>query len=121
MGSPTVQLEVTDTDDPVQLGEDVTYRITVSNQGSEGANNILVEARTTPNMEVVSVGGATEHQIQGQIVDFAPIQSLAPGEQASWQVTAKAQDTGETRIQVRMTNDQIEEPLQESETTRMFE
>lgn len=123
-GEPVVRLEVSDEEDPVEVGQQVTYRITATNQGSEAATNIRLQATTEEqqSMEVASAGGATEHELQQNVVEFAPVQNLEPGEQVTWQVTTRAREPADqARFIVRLISDQIDQPIEQSETTRLNE
>jgi uncharacterized repeat protein (TIGR01451 family) len=61
-GSADLSIAKTDSPDPVAAGEDLTYGLTVENNGPSTAVNVLVEDRLPANVSVVSVnatGGAS--------------------------------------------------------------
>src|SRR4030095_3855311 len=47
-------LEAVDVSDPVKVGENVVYRISVTNQGSGADTNIRVTAKLPPELQYVS-------------------------------------------------------------------
>jgi len=120
-GIPAILLEVVDVDDPIAVGNNVTYVITVTNQGSAPGTNIKIGATLEDTMQFVSAGGATSGKAEGKNVTFAPIQSLAPKAKATFRVTVKAVKSGDVRFAVEMTSDQITRPVNETEATNFFE
>ncbi|QNN24817.1 DUF11 domain-containing protein [Planctomycetales bacterium ZRK34] len=120
-GIPAILLEVIDLDDPIQVGNNVVYVITVTNQGSAPGTNIVIENTLEDTMQFVSAAGATAGKNTGKTVKFAPIASLAPKAKAEFRVTVKAVKAGDVRFSTKMTSDQISRPVEETEATNFFE
>lgn len=122
-GIPAVLLEVVDVEDPVEVGSNLTYVITATNQGSVAGTNIVITCDVQPEAEFVSASsqfGLAATQ-SGKTVTFAPLPSLAPRERAEYRVIVKGMSAGDTRFTVRMTLDQLEgPPVQETESTRFY-
>ena len=72
-GVPAILLECVDDPDPVEIGNQTTYTITVTNQGTAVDTNIKVVATIPPELEFVKAGGATEGKADGATVRFAPV------------------------------------------------
>lgn len=119
-GIPAILLEVIDLDDPIEVGTNTTYEITVTNQGSANGTNIVVEATLPPEQEFVSGAGATTGQAAGQTIRFAPVPVLAPQAKATFRVVVKGVKAGDTRFKVTMKSDQIDSVVQETEATRIY-
>jgi uncharacterized repeat protein (TIGR01451 family) len=119
-GIPAVLLEVIDLSDPVPLGEEVTYTIRVTNQGSADGTNIMILAELEDAMQYVSSGGASTAQASGNFVRFTPLKQLPPKQTAIWQVTVKAIRPGDVRFRVKLQSDQIERSVDESEATNFY-
>ena len=119
-GIPAVLLEVIDEQDPIEVGGDVIYRITVTNQGSAPGTNIKIVVTLEPQQQYVSSQGATRGTARGKTVTFAPLASLAPKAKAVWTLRAKAVDAGDVRLKVSMTTDQIGRPVEETEATNLY-
>ncbi|MBI1369548.1 MAG: DUF11 domain-containing protein [Planctomycetes bacterium] len=119
-GIPAILLEVVDVEDPIQVGNNVTYLITVTNQGSAPGTNIKIVADLEDTMQFVSAEGATAGKAAGKVVTFDPLPSLAPKAQAVFKVVVKAVKEGDVRFKVSMNSDQIGRPVEETEATNFF-
>ncbi len=120
-GIPAILLEVVDITDPVLVGEETTYVITVTNQGSATDTNIRISHTLEAGQTFVSAGGATTATSTGQQITFAPLPSLAAGAKAEWQVRVRANAAGSVRFSTSMTSDQLTRPVEETEATNQYE
>lgn len=120
-GIPAILLEVVDVNDPVRVGDQTTYQITVTNQGSAPGTNIELVFNLEASMEAVSYTGATAGTANGRTITFAPIPTLAPKAQATFTVTVRALAAGDTRFHATMTSDQLTRPVEETEATNLYE
>jgi uncharacterized repeat protein (TIGR01451 family) len=116
----SLRLETVDVADPVKIGDNVVYRISVTNQGSGADTNIRVSTKLPPELQYVSSRGVTEATAEGQSVKFAPVQTLAPGRSATWELTAKANQPGDVRFEVTLESDSLTKPAYENEPTRLY-
>lgn len=121
LGIPAVLLEVVDLKDPVAVGAQHTYVITVTNQGSAPGTNIRISAEFEDNFEYVSASGATAGSASGRKVAFQPLATLAVGQAVSWQVNVRAAKAGDTRFHVEMNTDQLQRPVMETESSYVYE
>jgi len=121
VGIGAVRLEVIDIDDPVEVGERATYVITVTNQGSAPDTNIRVDCVLEDKVEYVSSAGATTGSVMGNMVNFAPLHTLAPGTKATWRIVVKGVRPGDVRFKVSLNTDQLVRPVEESEATHVYE
>jgi len=113
-------LEAVDLSDPIRVGENLVYRISVMNQGSGADTNIRVAAKLPPELQYVSARGTTDATAEGQTVRFAPVQTLAAGRVASWELTPKANQAGDVRFDVQLESDSLTKPASKSEPTRLY-
>ena len=120
-GIPAVLLEVIDVDDPIEVGNNETYVIIATNQGSSPDTNIRIVCILEDNVQYISSSGATRGTIAGNTVTFAPLRSLAPKAKATWRVTVKALKAGDVRFTTVMNTDQLTRPVQETEATHLYE
>ncbi|MEJ2647020.1 MAG: hypothetical protein P8016_01270 [Sedimentisphaerales bacterium] len=120
-GIPAVNLEVVDLDDPVRVGNRVTYMITVTNQGSAPLTNILVACVLEDYVKYISSAGATSGTMEGDKLRFLPLGSLAPHEKAVWRVVVAAVRPGDTRFKVILNSDELTRPVEETEATYLYE
>ncbi|MEN0019345.1 MAG: hypothetical protein AAF747_00515 [Planctomycetota bacterium] len=121
VGIPAILLECVDLTDPVELGTQTTYVISVTNQGSATDRNVRVVVELPTEQRFVSASGATAATADGQTITFAPLPSLAPGERREFRVTIEAVGAGDVRFAVTMTSDEFTRPIQETESTNQYE
>jgi uncharacterized repeat protein (TIGR01451 family) len=119
-GIPAVLLEVIDITDPIEVGQETTYVITVTNQGSVPDMNIRINCMLEANMQYVSSSGPTSASVVGNSISLAPLASLAPKDRASWRITVRALDEGDVRFKAVMSSDQLDRSVEESEATRFY-
>ena len=72
-------------------------------------------------MKVVSASGATKTQAIDGTVAFQPLDSLAPGDKATWKVVVRATYAGDVRFHVTMDSDQLTRNVEETEATNFYE
>ena len=118
-GIPALLLEVVDIVDPIEVGGNQTYEITVTNQGSADANNVAVEANLE-GMSYISASGATPATASGRRISLQSIPRIPAKDRVSWRVTAKAEETGDKRFSVKMTSSELGRPVEETESTFIY-
>lgn len=120
-GIPAILLEVIDEEDPIEVGDSVTYKITATNQGSAAGTNIKIVCTLEGNVEYVSSSGASAGKSADNAVTFDALATLAPGKKATWKVVVKAVKTGDVRFHVSMNSDQLTRPVLETEATNLYQ
>jgi uncharacterized repeat protein (TIGR01451 family) len=126
-GVSALLVEVTDTVDPVEVDAEGSYVIAIKNQGMVPATNIQIKALVPREMAVTTVKGPTdgrlgEKMLQGQIVVFDPLKTLAPDATVKYEILFKAQHAGDARFKADITADQLKVggPVHEEESTAVF-
>ena len=120
-GIPALSLEVVDVEDPIRIGNRATYVIRVENQGSAPATNIRIACILENNVQYLSSAGATAGAKEGQTVRFFPLGNLAPKATAAWRVVVEAVSPGDVRFKAIMNADQLTRPVEETESTHIYE
>jgi len=119
-GIPAILLECVDSEDPIEAGSKETYVITVTNQGSADGTNIVIKCTLPVEQGFVSAAGPTKEKVDGKVVTFAPLKSLAPKAKVVYRVVTKGLKAGDTRFKVALTSDQMSSPAEETESTHIF-
>ena len=119
-GIPAILLEVIDIHDPIEVGSQETYEITVVNQGSADGTNIAITCTLPTEQDYVSTSGPTDASVSGKTVKFAPLRSLAPKAKVVYRVVIKGTAVGDVRFKVSMTSDQVNSPVTETESTNIY-
>ena len=120
-GIPALSLEVVDIEDPIRIGNRATYVIRVENQGSAIATNIRIACFLENNVQYVSSAGATAGSKDGPTIRFFPLGSLAPQATAAWRVVVEAVRPGDVRFKTVMNADQLSRPVEETESTHIYD
>jgi uncharacterized delta-60 repeat protein/uncharacterized repeat protein (TIGR01451 family) len=93
VSSPTADLAIglADAPDPVLVGSNLTYTITVLNLGPATATGVIAYDTLPPTVNFISASPANSYTVVGQLVTFTNLGNLASGAQTS--VTVSAQPT----------------------------
>jgi uncharacterized repeat protein (TIGR01451 family) len=119
-GYPALLIEVIDTEDPLLVGEETTYVIQITNQGTAPDTNVKLDVSLPQNLEVVSAAGDTQGAISGRSVSFAPYGTLQAKEIIEFRVVARAVAEGDARFNAEMKSDLLKTPVPEEESTQVY-
>jgi uncharacterized repeat protein (TIGR01451 family) len=119
-GYPALLLEVIDTEDPLLIGEQTTYVIQVTNQGTAPDTNITLDVQLPAGLKVVSAAGDTQGTISGNNVRFAGYPVLSAKEIIEFRVVAEAVSEGDSRFRAQMNSDLLKTAVPEEEATQVY-
>jgi uncharacterized repeat protein (TIGR01451 family) len=111
---------VADEQDPVPVGKQVTYLVSVVNEGTAADQNVKVTAKLPPSLEFVQADGQSEVTNEGGNLTFAPVETLEPGAKAEWRVVVKAKEPGNVRFEMDVTSDKSADNVTAEEPTTLF-
>lgn len=119
-GTASLVVEVLDLDDPVELEAETAYEVRVRNEGTKPATNVAVVCQVPSGVQTLAARGPTNHQSQGSLLSFQPIDELEPGNTALYRIVVRGTEAGKHRFRVRLTSDSIDEPLVTEELTHYY-
>jgi uncharacterized repeat protein (TIGR01451 family) len=119
-GIAAILLQTRDDPDPIEIGQNVTYTVSITNQGSAVDTNIRMNCILENGMEYVSSTGPTKGTLSGSTISFEPISSLAPKDKAVWNIVIKATAAGDMRFKTTLTSDQMSRPAEKTEPTTFY-
>lgn len=119
IGIPALLLEVTDVYDPVEVGSATEYEIVITNQGSATATNVRIVATLEDAQRFVSARGGMTREARN-VVTFDPIAKIPPKGKVTLVLAVNCVETGDVRFKVSMTADQLERPVEETESTHVY-
>lgn len=121
-GVAGVLTTVKDDCDPVQVGGTVTYTITASNTGSRNDHDVQYTVVLDEGMQYVSGTGASAITRGGDgLLTFAPLDVLATGQTATWQVTVRVTTPGDKRFTTKLVTRQLKNPVIKAESTNVYQ
>jgi uncharacterized repeat protein (TIGR01451 family) len=119
-GATGLTVDVDDRDDPVEVGKDTSYLITVINQGNVPATKVQVVAAVPEQMAIADVKGPGNVTKDGNKITFEPV-TVAPGATATFEVFVKPLKPGDVRFRVEVSADQLPAgPVRREESTTIY-
>ncbi len=119
IGVSGVLVEVVDDPDPIQIGEQTTFTIRVTNQGATLAlEDVKVKSAFAAELDplTASSGGT----VGGKTVTFPTVPTLAPKASVTYTITAKGVKAGDHRMQTDVTTKGRTSPITELESTTVY-
>jgi len=128
-GVVAILLEVIDVNDPIYVGDQETYVITVTNQGSADDRNVRVTVTLPAEQKFTSYDTSkaanVKGSVSGQVVRFDPVPAL-PGKQTGmnvieYRVVCEATGKGDVRFAVKLESDMLTGgSVDETESTHQY-
>ncbi len=121
-GLSALLMELGDSDDPVEVGNDTTYEIRITNTGSKVETNMELVCTVPEKMEFRGAKSTTgcRFRLEGRDVIFEPLPRLMPRTDAVYRVTARGIAPGDLRFRARIRADGLSEPVLREESTKVY-
>lgn len=119
-GAASLVVKVADLDDPVEVGRETAYEITVTNEGTASAHGIALACELPQGMAFAKAEGASEHRLQNEVIGFRPVDELPAGKSLTYRVFVKGAVAGDHRFRCRLTSESLEQPLFTEELTKFY-
>jgi uncharacterized repeat protein (TIGR01451 family) len=119
-GLASVLFQLSHTKDPLEIGGETTYEISVVNQGSKASNNLQISVMLPAELKPLAADGPARFSIENNKVVFEALPQLAPKSVAAFHVRAKALRAGDLRVRCQMMTDDMQQPVIKEESTRVF-
>ncbi len=120
-GIASCRLEATDLEDPIEVGGQTTYLITVTNQGTASDTNVRVTCILDDKVQYVTSAGTTPGTMMGKTLTFSAVRNLEPKGKAQWRVVVKGLQSGDARFRVTMGSDKLAVPVEYTEVTHIYQ
>lgn len=119
-GDSSLAVEISDLDDPVEVGSEAAYEVRVKNEGSAPARSVALVCELAPGMTFLRASGPTRQAAQGNAVAFEAVAELAPGDTATYTVFVAVSKPGSLRFRTQLSSESISEPLTSEELTKFY-
>ena len=120
-GVSAILLETADDPDPIQIGDQTTYTISITNQGTGPDDNIVLTVSLPDQEQYVSSDGPTKGNVSGQEIKFDPIQSLAPKAKVTYKVVIKGTSPGDVHFKAVLNSNTLQGPVEHQESTHIYD
>jgi uncharacterized repeat protein (TIGR01451 family) len=119
-GLAAVLFQLSHTKDPIEIGGETTYEISVVNQGSKASNNLQLSVLLPAELKPLSAAGQTRYTIENNKVIFESLPQLAPKTVAAFRVRAQGVRAGDLRVRCQLLTDEMQRPVVKEESTRVY-
>jgi uncharacterized repeat protein (TIGR01451 family) len=119
-GLAALFFEVTDSEDPIEVGGATEYIVRVGNQGTKAASGVRLATTLLGDLEPVDAKGPAAHRIENLSFVFDPLAKLAPSEEAVYRIRVRGRRAGDQRVQVQLSSDDHPAPITKEEITRVY-
>ena len=121
-GMAALLTQLSDTSDPVLIGEKTTYSINVVNQGTKAAQNVRVSAQIPAGMEFLNAEAPTSYRMgPNNTVVFDPAPQLPPKAEIRFKILVKAVNPGDQRLKLSVVSDELSSPVTKEESTQVYQ
>lgn len=122
IGVSALHVEVVDNDDPVEVGRETSYLVTIVNQGALPVTNLRIEASVPEQLSVRNATGPSKCITSGNKVASEPMTLAGKGE-ATYRVVVRAEKPGDVRFRVAVSADQLTAnlPVNREESTTIYD
>jgi hypothetical protein len=117
--APTLALEATVLDDPLQVGAETTLEIRTWNQGPADGTNLRLLVQVPETLVVLRAEGPSNGRVSGQVVSFDPLPRLASRADAVYRVRVRGLRPGSGRFRVELNASSSSTPLSQEITSNV--
>lgn len=119
-GTASLVVEVSDLDDPVEIGSETAYEITITNEGTASATQVALSCELPGGLAFLKANGPSPHRNEESGVTFKAIPEVKAGQSLTYQVFVKGGVAGDKRFRCRLTSDALSQPLFTEELTKFY-
>ena len=118
LATPGAHLNIVDLSDPLAVGEEGGYTITVENQSADSPiTNVQVTVIVPTELDILAAEGGV---ISGNRIAYSAITSLAAGASQTFNITVRANAEGDVVASATMTYDEFSQSITSQEGTTII-
>jgi uncharacterized repeat protein (TIGR01451 family) len=124
----TLDLRVSDRDDPLEIGKTGVYEVSVQNIGLQAARRVVIKAVLPENVSFQSASVRTgdtkldlKFAVEERKVVFEPVEQLEPNVRLTYSIEVEALRAGPAEFRASLTNSLGNTPVTASEPTTIVE
>jgi uncharacterized repeat protein (TIGR01451 family) len=116
-----LQFTVADEADPIEVGSETTYLITLTNKGSSAATNVRLAVGLPAELKPLGGDGPTRVTVDAGKLLVDPLARIGPAEEAVYRIKVQGEAAGHQRIQVQLETDEMPVAVTREEVTRVYD
>jgi uncharacterized repeat protein (TIGR01451 family) len=120
-GISALHFTIEDLQDPVPVGESLTYHLKVQNQGTAPGADIAIIVTMDEGMQLVHAKGPTNGRTEGNKIIFNALESLDPGATATWRLVLQSRQIGDLRLSAALTSKRLQRPVEVTQSTQFYQ
>ncbi len=122
-GLSNLILEVSNADNPVEVGADATYEIRLANGGTKAETNVELVCTLPDGVEYRDAKNAAGIRVRSENreVIFEPLARLAPRGEVIYRVTVRGRLPGDVRFRARVRADGMPDAIIREEMTKFYD
>ncbi len=113
--------EIDDEIDPIEIGSETIYHVTITNQGSKEATNVKMRMIFPPGIQVTEdIQSPVDYQLQAGTIVFKNLDQIAPDQKIQIAVRAEGKQAGDQRVAFELSSDERPDWVRKEESTRVY-
>lgn len=120
-GFPSLAVEPLGDQRLVAVGEQVTTKVQLKNQGTAPAQNVRMVIDLPSELRLVSVKAPTRYSVAGQRLTFEAVDTLAPRTGATFELVLEAMAAGDSRLEMQIAADHLRRAIKHDEAVQVVQ
>jgi len=114
-----LELTIEDRYNPIPVGKEKTFILRVVNRGQTPERQVSLSVTVPVELAIdhLRTVGPTDCQIEGSVVRYQPVASLAPGESLEYRVRVRARQEGDVAVRAELTSQSTRLPVVQEKRT----
>lgn len=114
-----LSFSIADDADPIEIGSEATYEVTISNRGSRDDSNVRLQMMLPPGLELVASEAEASTDDRG-LIAFAPTMSLPAGQDTVHRIRVRGVSQGTHIVKAIVTSAEATVPVTKEESTMVY-
>ncbi|MCA9060630.1 MAG: DUF11 domain-containing protein, partial [Planctomycetaceae bacterium] len=116
-GTADLKAAITASARTVKVGDEIRYRIEITNHGSRLASNVGMSCELSPGLKLIDVDGPSDRIAENGVIVFRSLPEIAAGKSAVLLIHAECIQPGDHNVRLRVASESITAPLIAEERT----
>jgi uncharacterized repeat protein (TIGR01451 family) len=115
-----LQFTIADEHDPIEVGAETTYVVTLTNSGSSAATDVQLRIGLPPQLQAIGGDGPTRVLVEAGQLKIDSLERLGAGEEAVYKLRVQGLEAGPQRLQVQLITAETPVAVTKEEITHVY-